>query len=221
MLTASVRRMLLLTYAPERAWHEAAATATAHPVTRHLGLLALLPAAVAALLASIHGEAIPAAWLTPLASGSPFSLALQDGAAAIGVPVMPIAERASTLVAAQLAAVTYVATWLLIASGAAILNLLLPLFSARRNLHRCMMVASYSATPLLLATVTLLHPSLVAIIALAAMHSCYIAYLGLPTMLGVPRSEAGVCLGITAIASLVFGQVAGYGAGALVSAVIH
>jgi len=82
-----------------------------------------------------------------------------------------------------------------------------------------MIVASYAATPLLLSSVAMLLPSLIAVIALAAIHACYVAYLGLPVMLGVPRGEAGMCLGICSIAALLFGQIAGYCAGALVSAI--
>ena len=51
--------------------------------------------------------------------------------------------------------------------------------------------------------------------ALAAMHSCYIAYLGLPTLLKVPRAEAGMCVALSTLASLIAGQVIGYSVGTL------
>lgn len=219
MSSVGARRILSFTFTPERAWRDACRADARHSVARHLGLLALLPAVVAALLTLMHSDFLPAAWLTPLASDSPFALALRGEAATLAVPLTPAAERASPLAAVAAALLTYVATWLTVASGAAILDVLMPLFCARRDYQRCMIVASYAATPLLLSSVALLHPTLVPIIAIAAMHACYVAYVGLTPMLGVPRAEAGVCLGIAVIAALVFGQVAGYGAGALLSAV--
>jgi hypothetical protein len=219
MAWPGARRILRFTFTPESAWREAAGSRVPRAVMRHLGPLALIPAAVAALLTVTHGEFIPAAWLTPLAADSPFALALSGEPSGLAVPLTPIAERASTLTTVATALLAYAATWLAVASGAATLNVLLPLFSGRRNLHSCMMVASYSATPLLISSVTLLHPSLVPIIALAAMHACYVAYLGLAAMLGVPRGEAGMCLGITTIAALLLGQLAGYGAGTVFSVI--
>ena len=72
-----------------------------------------------------------------------------------------------------------------------------------------------SATPLLLSSVALLNTALVPVVALAAMHACYIAYLGLPVLLKVPREEAGACVALSVIGSLIVGQVAGYSVGAL------
>lgn len=211
----SARLILSFTFAPERAWHDIARNAACHSVGRHLGLLALVPAGVAVWLALVQTDSVVAGWLTPLAYDSPFATAMHGGAAPIATPVTPLSTHGSPVIAAKVALLTYAGVWLAIASGAAMLNLLLPLFSARRDLRHAMMLASYAATPVLLSSVTLLHSSLVAIIALALMHSCYVAYLGLPVVLGVPRSEAGICLGIATIAALLFGQIAGYSAGLL------
>jgi hypothetical protein len=212
-------RLLAFALTPEAAWRDASRDTERGAVTRHLGVLALLPAIVAALLAMMPSEPVSTAWLTPLAMDSPFASALHGASPGIAVPVTPISERQSPAVAAGVALLAYGGTWLTVASGAAILNLLLPLFSGQRNARRCMIFASYAATPLLLSSVAMLLPSLVAVIALAAIHACYVAYLGLPVMLGVPRGEAGMCLGICTIAGLLAGQIAGYCAGALVSAV--
>jgi hypothetical protein len=212
-------RLLAFALTPEAAWRDASRDTKRGAVTRHLGVLALLPAIVAASLAMMHGEPVSTAWLTPLAMESPFANALHGASPGIATPLTPISEHQSPAVAAGVALLAYGGTWLTVASGAAILNLLLPLFSGQRNAHRCMIVASYAATPLLLSSVAMLVPSLVAVIAFAAIHTYYVAYLGLPVMLGVPRGEAGMCLGICTIAGLLLGQVAGYCAGALVSAV--
>lgn len=215
-LTAA-RLVLGFAFMPERAWASVRDGAR-FSVLAYFGTLALLPACVAALLAA--SDTHPGAgWLSPLAPGSPFALALHDGLAALPLAVTPDAAPLTLARTAGGATLAYGATWLAALSGAWVLNLLLPFFCTRRNYGRCLLLVACAATPLLLSSVALLHPSLVPVIALAAMHSFYVAYLGLPVLLGMPRSEAGVCLGVTTIAALVLGQIAGYGAGLLVSAV--
>lgn len=220
MLLHGARRLLSFAFTPERAWREAALSNLPYPVMHHLGVLALVPAAVAALLTIMPGDHVAAALLTPMAYDSPFALALRNGAEALAIPITSAAERGSAVAAAGAALIAYVTTWLAVASGALILYLLMPVFSGRRDVHRCMMVVSYAATPLLLSSAALLHPSLAAIIALALIHAFYVAYLGLPAMLNVPSGDAGVCLGIAGIAALLFGQAAGYGAGTLLSFIV-
>ncbi|MGE5524284.1 MAG: YIP1 family protein [Rhodospirillaceae bacterium] len=219
-MVRSARLMLSFTFTPERAWHEAARNPACHFVGRYLGLLALVPAGVAVWLALVETDSVVAGWLTPLAYDSPFATAM-GGAPPVATPVTPLSAHGSPVIAAKVAFLTYAGVWLAVASGAAVLNLLLPLFSAHRDLRRALMLASYAATPVLLSSVTLLHPSLAAIIALALMHSSYVAYLGLHLVLGVPRSEAGICLGIATIAALLFGQIVGYGAGLLMPVLAH
>lgn len=213
----AARLVVGFAFMPERTWRSIWEGAHVS-VLAYFGVLALLPACVAALLATVDADP-GAGWLTPLAPGSPFALALHDGLAALPVAVTPDAAPFTLARTGGAALLAYAASWLAALSGAWVLNLLLPFFSARRNYGRCLLLVACAATPLALSSVALLHTSLVPIIALAAMHSFYVAYLGLPVVLGMPRSEAGVCLGVTTIAALLLGQLTGYGAGVLVSAV--
>ncbi len=216
-MRAFLRRMLGFTFTPEREW-QAAHRAIRPGVARYLAILALWPAAVAALLTVTRDGVLAASWLTPLASGSPYALELGGAFALPAVPLSSIAERASPLVTTAVPVLTYLGTWLAVGFGALVLRLLAPVFDGRGDLRLCMAVTGYSATPLILSSAALLNPSLAPVIALAAMHACYVAYLGIPTVLHVRRSDAGVCIAIAVLLSLVLSQIAGYGAGALASA---
>lgn len=210
-----LRQTLLITFRPERAWDAIGHERSPQPVMRHLALLALVPAAVAALLTLVPSDSIATATLSPLAADSPFGLALREHAAHLPVSVSPAAEHASAALALAASLLAYAGTWIVIAAGALVLHLLLPLFSARRNLRGAMALVAYSATPLLLSSIALLNAALVPVMALAAMHSCYIAYLGLPALLKVPRAQAGVCVALSTLASLVLSQAIGYAFGVL------
>lgn len=206
---------MLIIFRPESTWQAIALARSPQPITRHLAPLTLLPAGVAALLTLMPGDYIPTALLSPLPADSAFGLALHEYWAHLQIPLSPAARHTSAALALFTAALAYAGIWAMILAGAVVLDLLLPLFSAPRDLRRATMVVAYSATPLLLSSVALLNTALVPVVALAAMHACYIAYLGLPVLLKVPREEAGMCVALSVIGSLIVGQVAGYSVGAL------
>jgi hypothetical protein len=131
----------------------------------------------------------------------------------LDIPIAGFAGRASPVIAVFAAG--YLATVGTVLFGALLFDLLAPFFGGRRNARAALTLAAYAATPVLIASITLVNPSLTPILALAAFHSGYLCYLGLPALALVPRSEAAVCVGITVIVSLVASQVLGYLAGAL------
>lgn len=100
-------RLLAFALAPEAAWRDASRDTKRGAVTRHLGVLALLPAIVAASLAMMHGEPVSTAWLTPLAMDSPFASALHVDSPVIATPLTPISEHRSPAVAAGVALLAY------------------------------------------------------------------------------------------------------------------
>lgn len=210
--------VLGFTFTPERAWAANPATMSFRDTAVHFGVLALVPAMVAALLTTQALNAVPGAGISPLAAESPFGLALSLFSGGGMVPVTPVAEAATASTAAVTAGLTYAATWLAAMLGALVLRLVMPLFDVRVTFRDMLRIAAYSATPLLLGSATLLHASLAPVVALAAMQSFYVAWLGLPCVSALHRDDAGVALALAVLAGLIGSQFLGYGLGALHSA---
>ena len=112
-------------------------------------------------------------------------------------------------------AATYLAGVLTIFAIAAAFWLLARFDSRDASLRRCVQVAAYGATPLLLASVLLFTPVLVVVCALALPYVFYLYYLGVQQVLSVPSDEAVQFVAIALVAALVASTLGGAGAGAL------
>lgn len=198
---------------PERAWQRYASAPTVGATLRYFAVLATAPALAAAVLVARPDDAAAIMAISPLGPGSPFALALPPGWRE-GIPVTA-AAGAHVLDRARVALLAYAGTWLTLAFGIVLLWALLPLFGARRALPDVTRLAIDAATPLLVSVLALLHPALAPVVALGAMQTCYVAWLGLQRLYRVPASEAGVALAVTVLAALVGSQIVGFALGAL------
>jgi hypothetical protein len=112
-------------------------------------------------------------------------------------------------------AATYLAGVLTILAIAAAFWLLARFDSRDATLRRCLQVAAYGATPVLLASVLLFTPVLVIVCVLALPYVFYLYYLGVQQVLRVPSDEAAQFVAIALVAAFVASTLGGAGVGAL------
>ena len=112
-------------------------------------------------------------------------------------------------------AATYLACVLTIFAIAAAFWLLARFDSRDATLRRCVQVAAYGATPVLLASVLLFTPVLVLVCVLALPYVFYLYYLGVQQVLRVPSDEAAQFVAIALGAALVASTLGGGAVGAL------
>ena len=110
---------------------------------------------------------------------------------------------------------TYVAGVLALLVVAAAFWLLARLDSRDAPLRRCLQVAAYGATPVLLASVLLVTPLLMPVCMLVLPYVFYLYYLGVQQLLRVPSDEAAQFVGIALAAALAASTLGGGAAGAL------
>lgn len=207
-MSALLGRLLLFAVAPERAWRSDEPSGSAAAATARLALAALVPAVTAALLA-VPPSSVGGTAMTPLDAASPYGDAL--GPLALGLPFVAVSGPTLSTVAA--AGLTYLGVWLTVAWGTLVFALLAPLFDARLPPARAWTLTASAALPLLLASCVLLLPALTPVIALAAMQSCYVAWLGLARLGGLAADDAGVALAMITLVALIGSQCLGYGVG--------
>lgn len=126
-----------------------------------------------------------------------------------------MARRSDLPLPEHAVAATYLASVLTIFAIAAAFWLLARFDSRDATLRRCVQVAAYGATPLLLASVLLFTPVLVLVCVLALPYVFYLYYLGVQQVLSVPADEAAQFVAIALVAALVASTLGGAGAGAL------
>jgi hypothetical protein len=110
---------------------------------------------------------------------------------------------------------TYLASLLTIFAIGCAFWLLSRLDSRDESLRRCIQVAAYGATPVLLTSVMLFTPVLVIVCALALPHMFYLYYLGVQQLLRVPKGEAAQFVAIALVAAFVASTLGGAGVGTL------
>ena len=79
----------------------------------------------------------------------------------------------------------------------------------------CLKVAAYGATPVLLAGVTLVHPSLVIVPMVALLHVFYLQYLGVQCVIGVAADDAAIFVAWGVAAVFVLSSLGGAAAAAM------
>ena len=126
-----------------------------------------------------------------------------------------MAHNSDLAIPANAVAATYLAGLLSIFAVAAAFWLLSRLDSRDEPLARCIQVAAYGATPLLVASLLLFTPVLVLVCVLALPHVFYLYYLGVQQLLRVPSREAAQFVGIALLAAFVASTLGGAGVGVL------
>jgi len=107
----------------------------------------------------------------------------------------------SLLLAAVVAALTFVLELVYVAIEAVIVNVLAPSFSAVQNQNEAFKLVAYAYTPRWVAGIGNLIPVLGAIIVLVgSLYSLYLLYLGVPPVMRAPQEKA---LGYTIVIVLV------------------
>ncbi|HEV7366841.1 MAG TPA: Yip1 family protein [Gemmatimonadales bacterium] len=158
---------------------------------------------------------IPAALYTgyvmPLAAIGPVAQVIGYTVFGITVPFLgrfrvPIGSAITTAI------VTYILTLI----GTYLLGLIIdglgPTFGAQRNPTQALKVAAYSSTPVWLAGVFALVPAL-GWLQILGLYSVYLLYLGLPTLMKVPRDKAAGYTVVVIVASIVLFMLIGLIAG--------
>jgi Yip1 domain len=142
---------------------------------------------------------------------------------AIGIALFPgdLAFRGETVVdpgsagqLARTALVTFAGSVLAVGTLAAAFFAIAPMYEVRRDWPSALSVAAYGTTPVWLAGVLFVKPSLVSIAVLAVVHACYLYFAGLQRVAGVKRGDAAefVALAVllTTIALVVVGALLGF-----------
>lgn len=92
---------------------------------------------------------------------------------------------------------------------AAAFYVLSPAFDVPRAWGRCVALAAYASTPVLLAGALLVVPATVVVCVAALIHCCALCYLGAQQVLGCRESEAAFFIAAAAILSVVGSLILG------------
>lgn len=90
---------------------------------------------------------------------------------------------------------------------ATIVDALAPSFAGRKDARAALKVTAYSYTPTFVAGALSVFPLLAPLQVLAACYACYLLYLGLPVLMGVPRAKAPGYLAAVVACAIVVGVV--------------
>jgi hypothetical protein len=141
---------------------------------------------------------IYAGYVAPLAAIG--AIALFVGQVAIGSPVPLLGViKAALLEGVAAAVVLFVLSLLWVAALSMIVNGLAPKFGAQRDTLRAQKVAAYSVTPLLLAGVLHAVPALGFLWVFAGLYSAYLAFVGLPVLMGCRKEQTLLYAGAVAL----------------------
>jgi hypothetical protein len=147
----------------------------------------------------LHGALVHAFGLSLIPAAASFIMARRYG--------MPLPQLA--------AAATYIATVAGIFVVACAFWLLARLAAAAAAPRRCVQVAAYGATPLLVASVLLVSPVLMIACMVSLLHVLYLYYLGVQQLLGIPGDEAAQFVAIALVIAIAASTLGGGAVGAL------
>jgi hypothetical protein len=186
---ATLRRIVRMIFRPKQEWE-----AIAREATTVDGLL--------------RAYILPLALLAPVATAIGMSTFDRNWDAVQGY-VVPADRILLT------AATTYFAIVGSIFVLAAIFVIIAPMYGAARDFRSALKVATYGATPTMLAGATLLLPVMAVIAVVALCHTLYLLWLGAQQVLNVPAGGGAEFIAISLV-MLAFASVA---AGAAVAAI--
>ena len=137
-------------------------------------------------------------YVAPLAALG--AAALFVGQVAIGSPVPLIGiVKARWIEGAAAALVLFALSLLWVFVLRAIIDALAPRFGGQRDTLRAQKIAAYSVTPLLLAGVLHAVPALGFLWVFAGLYSAYLAFVGLPVLMGCRKEQALLYAGAIAL----------------------
>jgi hypothetical protein len=90
---------------------------------------------------------------------------------------------------------------------ALLINALAPTFSAEKSQMQAMKVAAYSFTPVWVASILQILPSLSILVLLAALYSLYVLYLGLPVLMKTPKEKAIGYTALVVVCAFILGMI--------------
>jgi hypothetical protein len=116
---------------------------------------------------------------------------------------------------AHAGAATYLAAAFAIFTLAGAFWLLARMVAPSATLARCVQVAAYGATPILVSSALFVWPVLMLVCMVSLLHVFYLYYLGVQRLLGVPADEAAQFVAIALAASIAASTLGGGAVGAL------
>ena len=145
-------------------------------------------------------------YLIPLAAIG--SIARVIGMSVIGVSI-PFVGRIRTPIMSSLtfAIIGFIAMLVGMYLWALIINALAPTFGGQKNMLSALKVATFAATPVLVASVLSILPTLFVVQLIAAIYTLYLLYIGFPVLMKVPRERAATYTIATVACALVLGIV--------------
>jgi Yip1 domain len=145
--------------------------------------------------------ALVAGYVTPLcalAAGA-FGLGAVSFGARRSLGLVGVVARLSPLDAAVETLVRFGAGIGAVLGAALIVNVLAPVYGARRDLGRALQLSAYAATPAFVAGIFLIHPALAPLAGLGALALAHF-YLGLSPLMGAPaHKRLGYALSVAVI----------------------
>jgi hypothetical protein len=93
--------------------------------------------------------------------------------------------------------------------AAIVIEQLAPKFQSRGNTVQALKLVVYAYTPIWLAGVLSLIPSLSALTIIAAFYAIYVFYLGMPKVMGTPESQVIPYMAVAAIVIIVINVIIG------------
>src|SRR5947209_11260345 len=127
-------------------------------------------------------------YIVPLAAIGPVASSIGMVIFGISVPVLG-AYRVPIDAAVRQGIAQYVMALVGVFVLALIIDKLAPYFRVEENRYQALKVAAYSSTPVWVMGIVGLIPALSILRLLGLFYSLYLLYLGLPTLMRVPRSE--------------------------------
>ncbi|HOE17667.1 MAG TPA: Yip1 family protein [Syntrophorhabdaceae bacterium] len=103
----------------------------------------------------------------------------------------------------------YVLSLIAIYAVAFIIDMLAPNFGSQKNMVNAMKVAVYSNTPIWIASILFIFPTLSPIVMIASLYSLYLLYLGLPILMETPKEKIVGYIIVVIIVSIIVFYLAG------------
>ncbi|HNT68202.1 MAG TPA: Yip1 family protein [Syntrophorhabdaceae bacterium] len=97
----------------------------------------------------------------------------------------------------------YVLSLVGIYAVAFIIDMLAPNFGSQKNMTGAMKAAVYANTPIWIASVFFIIPSLSPIVMIASLYSLYLLYLGLPVLMETPKEKVVGYIIVVIVASII------------------
>ncbi len=137
------------------------------------------------------------------------------GSAFIGYSFMGTSFRMDIGASFGSAITSYILSLVGIYIAALIANTLAPSFGSRKNIINAFKAVIYSMTPVWIAGIFYIIPSLSFLVLLAALYGIYLFYLGLPSLMDTPKEKSLRYVIVVIVVTIVFNIAIGVIVGAM------